>query len=104
MKFAGLFIGAALASSLAIAPETAQARTYLEDGVSSTRTCYRVTYRPAVVRVNTRGQLVRPQTHGWVGVLADGASYDRVRTPAVFIETRRVLEPDHYSLRATACR
>ena len=54
--------------------------------------------------VNTRGILVQRGSVGWVTTVTPvGEVWERVRTPPVYIQTRRVLEPDHYSLVPGPC-
>ncbi len=65
--------------------------------------CYRVIYVPALYLVNTRGKLVKPERVVWVGEVRDGARVYRRRIPATYLETRVLLEEDHYSLRRIPC-
>lgn len=62
--------------------------------------CYVREYVPAKVLVNTRGRLVAKETTVWE---ISGDRWNRVRSPAVYMETRRVVAPDHYKLVPVAC-
>ena len=62
--------------------------------------CYKRVYVPAKIAVNTRGILVRAPSKAWeVG----GDTWAYVRNPPVYIETTRVIDPDHYTLVSDAC-
>lgn len=62
--------------------------------------CYNKEYVEAKVLVNTRGRLVRSEGQYWdIGP----TRWDRRRDPAVYIQTRKTIEPDHYTLVATGC-
>lgn len=75
--------------------------TYLvEESRSRYLTCYNKVYVPAKVQVNTRGIKVRGEAKAWE---INGDRWDYVRNPAVFIATRRTVEPDHYTLQTTGC-
>lgn len=90
----------------------AQARTDIRHEVVDRReACFQQVYVPAKVQYNSRGTLVRRERRDWErspgtqdehGVEIN-AIYSRVRRPAIYIETRRVLEPDHYVLRRIPC-
>jgi len=81
--------------------DTASARRYnVDEAVSRYIACYTKVYVPAVVQVNTRGKLVRPATRSWE---ISGDRWDYVRDAAVYIQTRRIVEPDHYTLVSSAC-
>jgi hypothetical protein len=62
--------------------------------------CYNKVYVEATIAVNTRGRLVSPERHAWEET-AD--KMRRVREPAVYLERRRVIEPDHYTLAEIPC-
>ena len=80
----------------------AHAETYaVKQGVSQYIACYKKEYVPATFVVNTRGKLVQKSSTGWV---ISGDRWDRMRNPAVYIETRRMVEPDHYKLVGTSCQ
>ena len=62
---------------------------------------YNKEYVPARVLVNTRGRRVRGEYHEWE---IHPTKWNRVREPAVYIQTRRTIEPDHYTLiRTSVC-
>ena len=76
--------------------QQAEAKTYIEyRSVSSTVATYCKTYVPATVAVNTRGRLARGPKAYWV---ESPTTFTRVREPAVFFTTTRLVEPDHYTL------
>ncbi len=66
--------------------------------------CYRVEYVPALYLVNTRGKLVQPERYVWRGDIVDGARVHHERIPAVYLQTRVLLEPDHYTLVRVPCQ
>ncbi len=79
----------------------AQADTYLvRETVSRYVACYDKVYVPATVEVNTRGKLVRAESRGWE---TSPDRWDYVRSPAVYIQSRRTVSPDHYTLVARPC-
>jgi hypothetical protein len=81
---------------------TANAGTYITERAESRYiACYNRVYVPAKVLVNTRGKLVKRYSQGWETA---GDSWNYVRYPATFIQTSRVVEPDHYTLVGTGCK
>jgi hypothetical protein len=89
------------ASALALYAGSASARTTIVDEARSRYVaCYDRVYVPARVLVNTRGKLVRGERHEWE---VSPTRWNRVRDAAVYIQTRRTVEPDHYTLVATGC-
>lgn len=66
--------------------------------------CYRVTYVPALYLVDTRGKLVKPERVVWEGDIADGSEVRRKRIPATYLQTRKLLAEDHYTLVRIPCR
>ena len=97
MKFLNALGAAAVAlTSMQAISTAAKAETYV---VSESRTnvlaCYNKVYVPAKVLVNTRGVLVRGESQGWS---VTGDQWLRVRSPAVYIQTRKTIESDHYTL------
>ena len=79
----------------------ASAETYVvREIVSPNIACYNRVYVPARVLVNTRGSLVRGENIGWV---TSPDRWDRVRTPATYIQTRRTVEADHFTLVRRGC-
>lgn len=79
----------------------AQAETYVvKQARSQYIACYTKVYVPATYVVNSRGKLVQRASKGWV---ISGDRWDKMRYPAVYIETSRMVEPDHYKLVPTGC-
>ncbi len=98
MKYVAM-LGLVAAASLYGA--SAMAGTYVvEESQSRYISCYNKVYVPAKILVNTRGKLVKAGGHAWD---ISGDRWDYVREIPVFIETRRVSEPDHYTLVSTGC-
>jgi hypothetical protein len=96
-----LFIASATLGVL-VATGAAHAETYaVKQANSQYIACYKKEYVPATYVVNTRGKLVQKKSVGWV---ISGDRWDRMRYPAVYIETRRMVESDHYKLVSTSCR
>ena len=63
----------------------------LQQGVACRRGC----------SCSTRGRRVRGEYHEWE---IHPTKWNRVREPAVYIQTRRTIEPDHYTLiRTSVC-
>lgn len=87
--------------ALVLSATTATASTFV---VTETRSryvaCYNNEYVPAKVLVNTKGKLVRGEQHSWE---ISPAKWNRVREPAVYVQTRRTIENDHYTLVAASC-
>lgn len=81
---------------------SAQARIVQEEYQPQNDTCYTVNYRQQIDAVNTRGRLARREYHELEFNPARGVARS-VYTPPVFIETRRVVEPEHYSLSPVRC-
>lgn len=80
---------------------SANAEKYLvKESASHYIACYDRVYVPATVAVNTRGKLVR---HGGTAWEVGGDHWDYVRVLPVYIETRHVVEPDHYTLVRRGC-
>ncbi len=80
---------------------SAHAETYVvKQPRSQYIACYTKVYVPATYVVNTRGKLVQKESKAWV---VSGDRWDKMRSPAVYIETSRMVEPDHYKLVATSC-
>ena len=112
MRYGLLAAGIAAACLTGLATQS-QARTYVVEAVPSRYiACFEKHYVPAQVLVNTRGHLVRPggvsfEVYG--GPTAFGSAvgpyerWDKVRVLPVYKEVRRVISPDHYTLRRVAC-
>ena len=76
--------------------QPASAFTFTERAAQPTvLATYCRSYVPATFRVNTRGRLMSAQRTGWV---VAGDTVTRVRTPAVYFQTRTLVEADHYTL------
>ncbi|MGX1308501.1 hypothetical protein AB7M35_003259 [Amorphus suaedae] len=92
-------VAGGLVSSLAEAKEF-----YVEDSNPTAQKCYVKAFVPAKVHVNTEGQLVRPQTQQWVvSTVGTVEKWTLVTEPAVYVETREVVEAAHYTLRPVDC-
>jgi hypothetical protein len=77
------------------------AGTYIiEQSQSRYIQCYSQVYVPARIQVNTRGRLVRAPSKGFE---VSGDSWNYVSNPPVYIQTQRVVEPDHYTLVGAGC-
>lgn len=63
--------------------------------------CYDKVYVPAIVKINTRGRLVSPESFAWE---QGDTQWRRVRHPAVYVQTRKIIEADHFTLVPAACR
>ena len=97
MKYAAV-IGLA---AVALSATAASAETYIvRETVSPNIACYDRVYVPARVLVNTKGRQVRRESRGWV---TSPARWDYVRSPATYIQTRRTVEADHYTLVRRGC-
>ena len=86
------------AGVLALTVGAAEAKVYKEWASPNNRTCYKVEYIQATYLVNTRGKLVRPSSKSWEGEIVDGGMIYKVRHPAVYKTTRKLIEEDHYTL------
>jgi hypothetical protein len=95
------FLISGAVTAIVCATTAAQAGTYIvEQSQSRYISCYKRVYVPAKIEVNTRGILVRPPSKEWeVG----GDTWAYVRNPPVFIQTERVVEPDHFTLVSGGC-
>ena len=95
-----------LAIAACLAAGAAEARKANVEVTPDNKRCYAIDYVPALYQVNSRGKLMRAR-----GVRRDYAIVDQVggtasftTVPAVYMESRRLVEPDHYTMRPTACR
>jgi hypothetical protein len=94
-------LGVGLLAAATLLAGSAMARTYnVDESPSRYIACYNKVYVPAVVQVNTRGRLVRAPSNAWE---VAGDKWDYVRNPGVYIQTRRTVEPDHYTLVSSGC-
>lgn len=98
----GMAVVAAAVFGTAIAANARE--TYVDDSRLPASKCYVKTLVPAKVYVNTEGQLVRPQRQQWVvRKIGDVEQWELVTLPAVYVETRQVVEPAHYTLQRVSC-
>ncbi|HDZ73332.1 MAG TPA: hypothetical protein ENH55_11290 [Aurantimonas coralicida] len=93
---------AAAVSTLALSV-AADAKTFTRKVVENNDKCYLVEYIPSTYIFNTKGKKVSGESRSWVGNIADGAVIIKRRNPAVYIQTRKLLEQDHYTLVAQGC-
>ena len=100
--FRKVFAAAIAIGSLAgVGTTAAVAETYtVRENQSRYVACYNRVYVPATVEINTRGELVRESSEAWE---TSAGNWNRVRNPSVYIQTRRVLEEDHYTLVRKSC-
>jgi len=97
-------IGIAAAITLGFAATTSVfAASYTIETYPSRDKCFAVKHIPATVQVNTMGTLVQGESNAVVGSYAPGGTVIFRKNPAVYIETRKVLEQDHISLVPTSC-
>ena len=91
-----LCAAAVAAASVVTFASSAQAETYVvSESRSNVIACYNRVYVPAKVLVNTRGVKVRGENQAWQ---ITGEQWLKVRNPAVYIQTRKTVEQDHYTL------
>lgn len=89
-------LGASVVVAGILASSIASAATYVVSEVRSpVLACYVKVYVPATVKYNTRGIKVQGESVGW---LITGDRWEKVRNPAVYIETAKTIEADHYKL------
>lgn len=96
----------AVAAAAILASGPAFARKNTVEVVPDNKACFDVTYVPALYAVNTRGKLARGESRERVYDIVEqvGGTATYTRHPAIYLETRKLLEPDHYSMRPAACR
>lgn len=93
----------AIAAMLAIVPD-AEARTYTKEKWINKDKCYMVKKVPALIEYDTRGKLVRDESRVWVGNFhKHGAKVRDKHKAAVYIQTSRVVEDQHYTLVPASC-
>lgn len=102
----------ALAATVALAAGSAEARVTHVRETPDDRRCYVQVYVPQRVAVNPRARMVRPEMLRWEtirggrlpdGSLVPGTMVALVRHPAVFVESRRVIAQDFYTLQPVPC-
>ena len=92
---------AATAALAVLGVSAASAETYtIREAQSRYVACYERVHVPATIEINTRGELVRAESEEWQ---TRGAHWNRVRNPSVYIQTRRTIETDHYTLVRKSC-
>lgn len=98
-------LSAALLAASVVAATVPQvsAATYTVSGSTITRTCYQNVYVPATIQVKTNGTLVTPSGAVTIGNNTPGTIIEFTASPAVFLETRKVLEAEHISLVPVPC-
>ncbi|MBU1175875.1 MAG: hypothetical protein KKH72_10785 [Alphaproteobacteria bacterium] len=101
MKKTALLISLALAGSI-VAP-AAFAKTYTVTGYPNNDKCYLVEHIPATYEVNTKGIKVKGESSGW-SAISPGKIAKYSTSPAVYIQTKSLIEADHYSLVPTGCK
>ncbi|HEX2019288.1 MAG TPA: hypothetical protein VGO17_10160 [Aurantimonas sp.] len=92
-----LFSAAAVAAAITFSAD-AQARTFKKDVDERGSKCYLVEYVPSLYQYNTRGKLVTGESRTWVGDITEGAIISKRRNPSVYIQTKKLVEKDHYTL------
>lgn len=91
----------AASALLALGATSAMAEVYtVREAQSRYIACYDRVYVPATIEVNTRGERVREASEAWE---TGSSQWNRVRNPGVYIQTRRVIEEDHYTLVRRSC-
>lgn len=89
--------------AVAITSGDAFSREIRREVVPNRDQCWVVKYYPRVEQINTKGQLLADEQDLGVGYIAAGQTVRQVRAPAVYLETVRTVEEEHYSLVPTAC-
>ena len=100
MQKTAILIALALAGTSIIQPVFA--KTYTVTGYPNRDTCYIVEHVPATYKVDTMGIKVKGEGSGW-NTIAPGKVAKFSTTPAVYIQTKKMIETDHYSLIPTGC-
>ncbi len=86
---------------LSLGTTMASADTYtVKEKRSRYVACYSRVYVPATVQVDTKGIPVRGESTSWE---TSASSWNQVRSPAVFIQTRTTISEDHYTLVPKSC-
>lgn len=86
---------AALIAGVCLSSAAFAETVIVKEARSPVLACYQQVYVPATVLYNSRGVLVKRESVSWV---VTGDRWEKVRAPAVYFETSRTLEPDHYKL------
>lgn len=82
---------------------TADAKTFKKHVVEDHDKCFLVEYVPSTYLYNTKGKKVSGPSKSWIGDIVDGGVVIKRRNPAVYIQTRKLLEQDHYTLIPQGC-
>jgi hypothetical protein len=104
-KYGRFVLAAAIAvGSLGFSASIASAKTYTAHEYQNRDVCYRVKKVPATVEYNTRGTKLRDASRSWSGNLyKDGGKVVDRYNDEVYIQTRRVIEDQHYTLVPSKC-
>ena len=94
----------AVCFAVAVTSSSAFSRETRREVVPNRDQCWVVKYYPRVEQVNTKGQLIADEKDFGVGYIAAGQTVRQVRAPAVYLETVRTVEEEHYSLVPTTCK
>ena len=90
--------------TVAMSTGEAEAKTYTKHEYINRDKCYRVKKVPATVEYNTRGIKLQDASRSWVGNLRKhGAKVKDQYNDEVYLQTRRVIEDQHYTLVPTGC-
>jgi hypothetical protein len=104
-KFGRVLLAAAIAAgSMGFTASVATAKTYTKHEYQNRDVCYRVMKVPATVEYNTRGTKLRDASRSWSGNLYKhgGKVVDKYHDP-VYIQTKRIIEDQHYTLVPSKC-
>lgn len=99
-------IDALVAVAILVAAGPAMARQSKVEVTPNNKSCFEIAYVPAVYAVNTKGKLMRKEgvDRSYAIVEQVGGTATFTRQPAVYMEKRTLLEPDHYSMAPVGCR
>lgn len=81
----------------------ALARESKRDVIPNRDQCWVVQYVPRLEQVNTKGIMVAPERRVRTGEIVAGTTIRQVQVPAVYYQTTKVLEEEHYTLIPTGC-
>lgn len=102
---AHVFVAGAIAvGSVGFTATAVSAKTYTKHEYINRDKCYRVKKVPATVEYNTRGVKLRGSSRSWSGnMYKHGAKVVDKYHDEVYMQTRRVIEDQHYTLVPTGC-
>jgi len=86
------------AAALALSSTSSLAGTWTIKETPNHDTCYVVNYMPATYNINPKGIKVRGSQTVWKGEYKDGNKVYYHTDPAVYIQTKTLIEADYYSL------